>query len=151
MRLEDYLIGRWTNRSQAQSNPHTFASVEIIWKEVEGGYESMNFKRCIGPEDPYRKKRHTIEYISETEAIVHNHHLDWTPHPDCDIMFKLEDKVWIGGLMYPGICRGYRGDRVVSVIRAYGNKLHTMDQGYDQNDKLVWGSTELYRFTRTRM
>ena len=46
-----------------------------------------------------------------------------------------------------GKCRGYRGDEVISEIRAYGDKLHTCDRGIDlESGKMVWGSTELYRF-----
>jgi len=147
MMIEDYLLGHWTNRSQAQSNPHSFASVEIIWKRVDDGFESMNYKRSLGPSEPYRKKRHKLEIISDTEVIMHNYHLDWTPHPECDIILTFDGDAWHGKLLGEG-CRGYRGDRVVSEIHLYGDKLHSMDQGYDENNRLVWGSTELYRFTR---
>jgi hypothetical protein len=147
MNIEDYLLGHWTNRYQAQSNPTSFASVEIVWKKVDDGYESMNYKRVNGPDDPYRRKRHKIRYISDTEAIIENYHLDWTRHEDCDIIFTFDGQAWHGKLL-GNECRGYRGNRVVSEVHAYGDKLHTMDQGYDEDNNLVWGSTELYRFTR---
>ena len=147
MNIEDYLLGHWTNRYQAQSNPTSFASVEIVWKKVDDGYESMNYKRVNGPDDPYRCKRHKIRYISDTEAIIENYHLDWTRHEDCDIIFTFDGQAWHGKLL-GNECRGYRGNRVVSEVHAYGDKLHTMDQGYDEDNNLVWGSTELYRFTR---
>lgn len=147
MNIEDYLLGHWTNRYQAQSNPTSFASVEIVWKKVDDGYESMNYKRVNGPDDPYRRKRHKIRYISDTEAIIENYHLDWTRHEDCDIIFTFDGQAWHGKLL-GNECRGYRGNRVVSEVHAYGDKLHTMDQGYDEDNNLVWGSTELYRFVR---
>ena len=147
MNIEDYLLGHWTNRYQAQSNPTNFASVEIVWKKVDDGYESMNYKRVNGPDDPYRRKRHKIRYISDTEAIIENYHLDWTRHEDCDIIFTFDGQAWHGKLL-GNECRGYRGNRVVSEVHAYGDKLHTMDQGYDEDNNLVWGSTELYRFVR---
>ena len=147
MNIEDYLLGHWTNRYQAQSNPTSFASVEIVWKKVDDGYESMNYKRVNGPDDPYRRKRHKIRYISDTEAIIENYHLDWTRHEDCDIIFTFDGQAWHGKLL-GNECRGYRGNRVVSEVHAYGDKLHTMDQGYDEDNNLVWGSTQLYRFVR---
>jgi len=147
MNIEDYLLGHWTNRYQAQSNPTSFASVEIVWKKVDDGYESMNYKRVNGPDDPYRRKRHKIRYISDTEAIIENYHLDWTRHEDCDIIFTFDGQAWHGKLL-GNECRGYRGNRVVSEVHAYGDKLHTMDQGYDEENNLVWGSTKLYRFVR---
>ena len=147
MTIEDYLLGHWTNRAQAQSNPTVFASVEIVWKRVDDGFESMNYKRANGPNDPYRRKRHKIKYLSDTEAVIENYHLDWTRHPECDILFAFDGQAWHGKLLGEG-CRGYRGNRVVSEVHAYGDKLHTMDQGYDEENNLVWGSTQLYRFVR---
>jgi hypothetical protein len=147
MMIEDYLLGHWTNRYQAQSDPTNFASVEIVWKRVDDGFESMNYKRVNGPDDPYRRKRHKIRYISDTEAVIENYHLDWTRHPKCDILFTFDGQAWHGKLLGEG-CRGYRGNRVVSEVHAYGDKLHTMDQGYDEDNNLVWGSTQLYRFVR---
>ena len=149
MRLEDYLLGHWTNRYQAQSDPTNWVSVEIIWKEHEEGYQSCNYKRCDGPDNPYRRKNHKMVYLSDTEVLVENYHLDWTRHEDCDILFTFDGHAWNGRLAYPGKCRGYRGDEVISEIRAYGDKLHTCDRGIDlESGKMVWGSTELYRFTR---
>lgn len=148
MKIEDYLLGHWTNRHQAQSNPSEFVTVEIIWKRHEQGLQSCNYKRCDGPSMPYRKKNHKVVQLSDTEALIQNYHLDWTRHDDCDMMFTFDGRVWHGKLAGDK-CRGYRGDRVVSEVHAFGNKLHTMDQGYClETGKLLWGSTELYRFTR---
>ena len=147
MTIEDYIIGHWSNRSQAQSNPTTFASVEIVWKKIDGGFESMNYKRSRGPEDPYRKKRHKLVQVSDTEVIMQNYHLDWTRHEECDMILTFDGQAWHGKLL-GNECRGYRGNRVVSEIHLYGDKLHSMDQGYDEDNNLVWGSTKLYRFTR---
>ena len=146
--FEEYIIGNWSNKSQAQSNPHHFVSVEIIWKHHEEGYQSMNFKRCDGPENYYRKKNHKIIELSENEVLVENYHLDWTRHEDCDMIFKFDGKAWHGQLAGDK-CRGYRGDKVISEIHVFKDKLHTCDQGIDlETGELMWGSTELYRFTR---
>jgi len=149
MELEAYLLGHWTNRLQAQSDPINWVSVEIVWKLHEEGFQSMNYKRSEGPDAPYRKKNHKFLKISDTEVLVENYHLDWTRHEDCDIIFKFDGQVWHGELAYPGKCTGYRGDKVISEIHAYGDKLHTCDRGIDlETGEMVWGSKELYRFTR---
>ncbi|AET72655.1 chromophore lyase [Synechococcus phage S-CAM8] len=148
MKIEDYLIGHWTNKHQAQSNPSSYVTVEIVWKIHEEGFQSINYKRCDGPSDPYRKKNHKILYLSDTKVIIENYHLDWTRHDICDMMFTFDGTAWQGKLAGDQ-CRGYRGDKVVSNITAYGDKLHTCDQGYDlETGELVWGSLQPYKFTR---
>jgi len=149
MKLEDCLLGHWTNKHQAQSDPTNWVSVEVVWKKHEEGYQSCNYKRRDGPDFPYRKKNHKFVYLSDTEVLVQNYHLDWTRHEDCDIIFKYDGKAWHGEIASPGKCRGYRGDEVISEIHAYGDKLHTCDRGIDlETGKMVWGSNELYRFIR---
>ncbi len=147
MRIEDCLLGHWSNKAQAQSNPLEFVSVEVIWKEVEGGFESMNYKRSKGPNDPYRRKNHRLEIISDTEVIMQNYHLDWTRHEECDMIFTFDGHAWHGSLIGDK-CTGVRGHRVVSEIHLYGNKLHSMDQGYNSEGEMMWGSENLYKFTR---
>ena len=56
-------------------------------------------------------------------------------------MFTFDGSVWRGQHACPGKCVGYRGDRVVSEIHCFGDKLHTCDQGYDlKTGEMVWGS-----------
>ena len=147
--MKIYLLGHWTNKHQTQSDPTNWVSVEVVWKKHEEGYQSFNYKRRDGPDFPYRKKNHKFVYLSDTEVLVQNYHLDWTRHEDCDIIFKYDGKAWHGEIASPGKCRGYRGDEVISEIHAYGDKLHTCDRGIDlETGKMVWGSNELYRFIR---
>jgi|TARA_B100000035_G_scaffold276932_1_gene254917 hypothetical protein len=149
MNIERYILGHWSNRHQAQSDPCNWVSVEIIWKKFEHGYQSMNYKRHEGIEKAYRKKNHKLLQLSENQVLMQNYHLDWTRHEDCDMMFTFDGSVWRGQLACPGKCIGYRGDRVVSEIHCFGDKLHTCDQGYDlKTGEMVWGSKELYRFIR---
>ena len=147
--FEKYLLGHWSNKAQAQSDPQNFASLNIVWKKIEDGYESMNYKRCRGAYDPYRRKYHKLEIVSDTEIIMHNYYTDWTPHEDCDMMFTFDGNSWTGRLIGDN-CRGYRGDRIVSHIQLFGNKLHNMDQGYDDQGNLVWGTKKCYRYTRIK-
>ncbi len=147
--FEKYLLGHWSNKAQAQSDPQNFASLNIVWTKIEDGYESMNYKRCRGAYDPYRRKYHKLEIISDTEIIMHNYHRDWTPHEDCDMMFTFDGTSWNGRLIGDN-CRGNRGHRIVSQIQLFGNKLHNMDRGYDDHGNLVWGTEKYYRYTRIK-
>ena len=45
MTIDSYLLGHWTNRQQAQSNPHCFSQCEIIWEKDGDWYTSKNFYR----------------------------------------------------------------------------------------------------------
>lgn len=149
MNFEQYLIGNWSNKAQAQSDPQNFASVNIVWQKIEGGYESMNYKRCRGAYDPYRRKYHKLEQVSATEVIMHNYHRDWTPHSICDMMFTFDGNIWSGRLIGDE-CRGYRGHKVVSHVQLFGHKLYSMDAGYDDQGNFIWGSDRFYRFTRMK-
>ena len=55
--FDQYLLGHWHNRAQAQSNPSLFAQTEIIWAKEGEWYTSKNFYRVDGPHKPYRNKK----------------------------------------------------------------------------------------------
>ena len=104
----------------------------------------MNFKRCDGPESPYRKKNHKFVQLSDTEVLVENYHLDGQ-NTMIVIYYSFDGQAWHGKLAGDN-CIGYRGDKVISEIHAYGDKLHTCDRGIDlETGEMVWGSAELYR------
>ena len=146
MTIDDYLLGHWSNRQQAQSNPHSFAQTEIIWEKEEDWYYSKNFYRVDGPTQPYRQKRHKIRVL-EDKVIMENYRLDLTRNEECDMLFLFEGDSWHGKLDSER-CSGDRGNRIVSEIHLYGDKLHCKDQGFDSNNNVVWGSPYLYRFIR---
>ena len=147
MTIDSYLLGHWTNRQQAQSNPHCFSQCEIIW-EKDGDWDtSKNFYRVDGKTNPYRHKKHRFVQTSSTTAIMENYHLELTRHGECDMMFTFQDNVWHGSLN-SDLCLGERGSRIVSEIHLFGDKLHSKDQGFDSNNNVVWGSPDLFRFIR---
>ena len=145
--IDDYIIGHWTNRYQAQSAPHHFSTVETVWEKVEGGYHSKNFYRRDGANKPYRERYHKIDIISEDEVIFQNYNLDWTRSENCDMIFTFDGEAWHGHLVGDK-CTGAKGYKIVSEISLYGDKLHSMDQGYDDKGNMVWGSEGIYKFTR---
>ena len=63
------------------------------------------------------------------------------------MIFMFDGDAWHGCLVGDN-CIGYRGDKVISEIYCYGDKLHTCDRGIDLETGEMAGSTELYRFTR---
>ncbi|AIX27942.1 antenna protein [Synechococcus phage ACG-2014a] len=147
MKIDDYLLGHWSNKFQAQSCPHQYSTVEIEWKKIEGGYHSKNYYREDGPNKPYRERYHKLIVKSETKVQFENYDLDWTKSENCDMIFVFDGNAWHGQLIGDK-CTGVRGYRVVSEIHLYGDKLHSMDQGYNAGGEMMWGSELLYKFTR---
>ena len=79
MTIDDYLLGHWHNRQQAQSNPHCFSQCEIIWEKEGDFFVSKNFYRSQ-EHNPYRHKRHKWVQTSATTGIMQNYRLDLTRH-----------------------------------------------------------------------
>ena len=146
MSFENYLLGHWTNVSQAQSDPIMFSSVELVWELIDGGLHSKNFYRK-SPNTPYRERYHKINRISDTEILIENYHLDWTRSEECDMMFIFDGQQWVGKVVGDH-CFSKEGHRVSSEMKLFGNKIHTCDQGYDSNGNMVWGSRNPYKFLR---
>lgn len=147
MKIDDYILGHWSNRYQAQSQPTKYSTVEILWEKIDGGYHSKNYYRCDGPENPYRERYHRAVPISDTEVHFQNYDLNWTRAGNCDMIFVYDGNAWHGQLG-GSECTGVRGYRVVAEIHLYGGKLHSKDQGYNSEGEMMWGSELLYKFTR---
>jgi len=138
MSFESYLLGHWTNVSQAQSDPLLFSSVELVWDRIPGGLRSKNFYRKT-PNSPYRERYHKINQVSDTKVIVENYHTDWTRSENCDMMFVYNGEQWIGSVVGDS-CISSDGNRVHSEMKLFGSKIHTCDQGYDSDGNMIWGS-----------
>ena len=146
MSFENYLLGHWTNVSQAQSDPIMYSSVELVWDRIDGGLHSRNFYRKT-PYSPYRERYHKINRISDTEVKVENYHLDWTRSKNCDMMFVFNGHQWIGNIIGDS-CIDKKGHRVNSMMILFGDKIHTCDQGYNSDGEMIWGSNNPYKFKR---
>ena len=147
MTIDEYLLGHWHNRQQAQSNPHCFSQCEIIWEKEGEFFVSKNFYRAEGAHNPYRHKKHKWQQTSSTTGIMENYRLDLTRHEECDMMFTLYDNSWHGKLDSTK-CLGERGNRIISEVHLYGDKLTSKDQGFDNKGNLVWGTPNLFHFVR---
>ncbi len=145
--IESYLLGHWTNRYQAQSNPHGYSQVEVIWTAVTGGLHSKNFYRKDGPNKPYRERFHKVKVISEDQVIIENYNLDWTRDGKCDMIFTYSNGSWFGELQ-GNECIGKQGYRVTSELQLHGNKMLGRDRGLDDNNNMKWGTEYFYKYTR---
>ena len=63
------------------------------------------------------------------------------------MIFTFDGEAWHGHLVGDK-CTGAKGYKIISEISLYGDKLHSMDQGYDDKGNMVWGSEGIYKFTR---
>ena len=149
--FEEYLLGLYNNKQQAQSHPTEYSQVFVLWEKIDGGYHSKNYYRCDGPDKPYRERYHKIVELSETEVIVENYTLDWTRQEGCDMMFEFDGQAWHGKLKNPGQCLVRDGVYVVSEIHLTKTGLDSRDQGFDSNEELVFGSFRMYKFLRGRI
>ena len=150
--FDDALLGHWTNRHQAQSNPLGFASVELIWdvdySDVDQiWYTSKNFYRKEGPDKPYRSGRHKMSLVRGDSFLMENYSEDGTKRQGCDMLFVDVNGKWEGRLFAEGQC--VIGDAIISShMVLYGDKLHSADQGRDKEGNLIWGTDHFYEFTR---
>ena len=144
MTIEDYLLGLWSNKNQAQSSPTTYATIYLHWEKIEGGFQSKNYYRTDGPERPYRKRYHKKVEISKTEVLIENYDLQWNKSAECGMLFKYADLAWHGNIV--GKCV-HNGVIIRSQMHLYGDKLHSFDQAY-KDGKMVWGSDNFYKYVR---
>ena len=149
--FEEYLLGNYSNKIQAQSHPTEYSSVCIRWEKIDGGYQSRNYYKVDGPDKPYRHRNHKIIEVSETEVIVENYSLDWTRQEGCDMIFTFDGQAWHGKLKNPGQCLVREGVYVVAEIHLTKTGLDSRDQGFDPNEELVFGSFRMYKFLRGRI
>ena len=139
------LLGRWSNKAQAYSNPSRYAWILTSWEDVGNGkYLSKQWYHYEGEEKPYRERINTLCKI-ESGIILQNWGLDGTRNEKCDIIVTLDNGKWKGkNIGTECIVRGasLRSDFLLS-----SGELLSRDAGYVDN-KLIWGSRDYYHFGR---
>ena len=139
------LLGRWSNKAQAYSNPSRYAWILTSWEDVGNGkYLSKQWYHYEGEEKPYRERINTLCEI-ESGIILQNWGLDGTRNEKCDIIVTLDNGKWKGkNIGTECIVRGasLRSDFLLS-----SGELLSRDAGYVDN-KLIWGSRDYYHFGR---
>ena len=63
------------------------------------------------------------------------------------MIFTFDGTAWNGQLIGDK-CTGAKGYRIVSEYHLYGDKLHSKDQGYDDEGNMKWGSEVTYKYIR---
>lgn len=145
MEFLNCLVGCWSNREQAYSNPSQYAWIFISWELVDGNkYLSKQWYHYEGEKNPYAQ-RYNIFIETESGIIVENWSLDGSRNSKCDTLVRFIDGKWKGKNI--GNECIIRGASLCSEFELSENLLVTRDAGYIDG-KLVWGSTDYYNFIR---
>jgi hypothetical protein len=139
------LLGRWSNKAQAFSNPTGFGWILVSWEDVGNGkYLSKQWYHYEGETKPYRER---INTICETESglILENWNADGTRNNKCDVLVTFSLGTWFGKNIGDDCI--IRGAVLHSEFELSPGKLLTRDAGYIDN-KLIWGSKDYYHFGR---
>lgn len=139
------LLGRWSNKDQAYSNPSRYAWILTSWEDVGNGkYLSKQWYHYEGEQKPYRERLNTL---CETESgiIIQNWGLDGTRNEKCDVLVTLDNGRWLGKNI--GTECIVRGATLRSDFILIPGQLRSRDAGY-LNNKMIWGSKDYYHFGR---
>ena len=143
----DKLEGFYDNWNQASSNPAGYAHVKMRWERLsENELKSKQWYHYMGEEAPYRNKWHRVRE-EEGIVIVENWTPEWEEHNHCcDMMFfKVGD--YYDGKVKTDACI-INGGMVKSTVKFNGQYYKSRDQGW-RDDKVVWGSDEIYELLKT--
>ena len=139
------LTGKWSNKTQAMSNPTKYAWILISWTPVgDGKYLTKQWYHYAGETDPYREKLYSFKEDESTITMM-NWNLDGTRNEKCDTIVRLNNGIWQGQNRGMGCI--VRGATLKSEFSLTKNKLITRDGGYIDG-KRVWGSPDFYHFGR---
>lgn len=139
------LLGRWSNKDQAFSNPTRYSWILSSWDDVgEGKILSKQWYHYMGEDKPYREK---IKTFIETESgiLAQTWDIDGTRNNLCDMHITLSKGVWIGKNL--GTECIINGATLRSEFELQPGQFLTRDAGFI-DDKLVWGSLDYYHFGR---
>lgn len=139
------ILGRWSNKDQAYSNPSKYAWILVSWESIgDGKYLSKQWYHYEGEGKPYRER---INTLCETESgiIIQNWGSDCVRNSKCDSIVTFENGKWKGKNIGDECI--VRGAVLNSEFELSPNKLITRDAGY-LDGKRIWGSSEYYNFGR---
>ena len=139
------LLGRWSNKAQAFSNPTRYAWILTSWDDVgEGRFLSKQWYHYMGENQPYREKINTF-IETESGILLQNWNDDGTRNEKCDVTITFSEGKWLGKNI--GTECIVRGAILRSEFQLQPGQLLTRDAGYIDN-KLIWGSLDYYHFGR---
>ena len=139
------LLGTWSNKFQAQSHPHLFRQVFLRW-EKEGDYLISTHWNRKDPDSPYLSTQKKLVVLSDDRVLLEHHgggSTNWIRNSDCDMLLVYNGTSWWGEFT----CNFNTGTQVYAEMYLFGDKLFTIDKA-TQDDKIVWGGDERYKFIR---
>jgi len=143
------LLGRWSNKDQAYSDPTGYAWILTLWEDVgDGKYLSKSWYHYEGEQTPYRERIYKLCEL-ESGILMQNWGLDGeTRNEKCDTIVTLDYEGKFKGSNVGTECivnnAMLRSDFTLSP-----GLLITRDGGYTDG-KLVWGSENHYIFKPSR-
>jgi len=140
--FEELLIGEYTNKKQAQSNPSMWPQINV--EIIKKGLHTVEFKswyKYQGKTNAYRHYRWVYTVLTDNIVTVESENLI-DGKPTCPYIFKYhnEDGWWRGTTN--GVCQ-FGNTRVISRTRFNGKEYRSIDSGYHAETKdLLWGKSQ---------
>ena len=135
--MKDWLLGRWTNLKQAQSNPTRWAHVYLSYTEEDGLIHCKQWYEYRGEADPYRERWHRLSTISDTQVIVEN-----IDNRDCDMICTFDGVSWNGDV---GLDCRIRDAKVESYFCLTESTIECYDIGL-RDGTVIFGGRDPYSF-----
>ena len=136
-----WLLGTWSNKHQAQSDPTLYKSVTVKWEQNDEFINSIHWGRRKS-DDPYLKTYKKLVEVSDKEVILEHWggtYSGLTRNEDCDMILKFDGTAWMGQ---------FDTDNIHAELAVYGTKLFMRDRFLDSKGRIVWGADEIYKFVR---
>ena len=144
-----WLLGTWSNKTQAQSSPTLYRSVFVKWENDGEFIHSVHWSRKEG-NSPYLKTNKKLKVLSDTEVILEHWggtYSGLTRNEDCDMIMKYDGTSWMGKF---DTSMEEQGETVTghAELSLYGHKLFMRDRFLDSKGRIIWGADEIYRYNR---
>tara|TARA_B100001094_G_scaffold62289_1_gene58129 strand:+ start:6027 stop:6446 length:420 start_codon:yes stop_codon:yes gene_type:complete len=137
--FKDWLLGKWTNLKQAQSNPTRWAHVYLTYKEERDGIiHCKQWYEYEGEDKPYRERYHRLQHIADDVVLVESE------IPDCDMICTFDGTAWNGEVDVQ--CK-MRDANVESYFKMTEDTIECYDIGLKDGIR-VFGGRDPYLFKR---
>ena len=150
--FQAFILGTWSNKSQAQSNPTGFRQVTLHWTRKPGrglGLYHAAYHYRDEP-DPYLEVQKKLVIVSDVEVVLEHHggtYTNWKRLDNCDMRLGWDGTKWTGSFDSK-IDQDGEETNVHAELHLYGNKLFTKDKSTDSEGNVLWGDDGTYKFVR---
>lgn len=142
------LLGHYSNKDQAWSNPSKWSYVHILFELLPDGHiQSKSWYDYQSSQNPYRQSLHTV--TEERGFILLNTHTKM--NGVCSMEFKKNDNVW-SGICYD--CPINDKEYLTTEVKFDGMNYYSREGAYDMSTHLfLWGkkkSEPMFHFKRIK-